>query len=182
MNVGFALGRILLVLVFFVSGAQKLMGIADSALIGGTAGMMQQITLPSWTPAVIADTTSQIAATVGVTVPRLLEILVGVIEVIGALLIAFNVLMRTSAFILLLYTLLVTVLFHDFWNQVAGELRNNGMNHALKNLAIMGGLLILFSLPRRIWVYEREPVYYPEERGAVIREREIVRESAPPQP
>jgi putative oxidoreductase len=182
MNVGFALGRILLALVFFVSGAQKLMGVTDAALIGGTAGMMERIVLPSWSPAAIADTAGQIASAVGVTVPRLLEIVIGVIEVVGALLIAFNVLMRTSAFILLLYTLLATILFHDFWNQIAGDARNNGMNHALKNLAIMGGLLILFSLPRRIWVYEREPVYYPEERGAVIREREIVREAAPPQP
>src|SRR5262249_11909280 len=94
MNVLFALGRIALVVIFIISGAQKLMDIA------GTADEIQSKLV---IPPALTDVTSQIEATVGMPIWQILAIVVAVIELVGGLLIAFNILMRTMAVILLIF-------------------------------------------------------------------------------
>jgi uncharacterized membrane protein YphA (DoxX/SURF4 family) len=42
-----------------------------------------------------------------------------------------------------------TFYFHDFWNMTNPAETANQRMHALKNLAIMGALLMLASWPRR---------------------------------
>jgi putative oxidoreductase len=140
MNLAFTLGRIALVVIFIISGAQKLWDIA------GTADQIQsKLTIP---PA-LADMTSQIEATVGMPIWQILAIAVALIEVVGGLLIAFNVLTRTAAVVLLVYTAIATFYFHDFWYLPAGADRTNNVTHALKNLSIIGAFLMLAAWPRR---------------------------------
>jgi putative oxidoreductase len=56
---------------------------------------------------------------------------------------------RVAAFIMFLYTTAVTVLFHNYW-AASGMLAATQETHFRKNLAIMGGLLVLaFSGPGR---------------------------------
>jgi uncharacterized membrane protein YphA (DoxX/SURF4 family) len=144
MNAAFTLGRIALVIIFIFSGAQKLTDIS------GTADQIQsKLVIPS----VLTDTTSQIEATLGMPIWQVLAILVAIVEVVGGLLIAFNVFMRTSAVVLLIYTAVTTFYMHDFWN-MAGADRMNNMTHALKNLSIMGAFLILAAWPRRPAIVE----------------------------
>jgi uncharacterized membrane protein YphA (DoxX/SURF4 family) len=139
MNVAFTLGRIALVVVFVFSGVQKLFDIS------GTADQIQtKITIP----AQLADVTSQIEATLGMPIWQVLAIAVALVEIVGGLLIAFNVLTRTAAFVLFLFTAVTTFSYHDFWN-MAGAERANNLTHALKNLSIMGALLMLAAWPRR---------------------------------
>jgi putative oxidoreductase len=140
MNAAFTIGRIALVVIFIISGATKFLDIS------GTADAIQaKLVIP---PA-LSDVTSQIEATLNMPIWQVLAILVALIEVVGGLLIAFNVLTRTMAVILLLFSAAVTVTFHDFWNLPAGADRVNQMTHAMKNLSIMGALLMLAALPRR---------------------------------
>src|SRR5215475_3646747 len=94
MNVPFTLGRIALVVIFVISGAQKLTDIAGTA-----AQIESKLTVLSEFP----DLTSQIEATVGMPTARILAIAVALLEVLGGLLIAFNVFARTMAVILLLF-------------------------------------------------------------------------------
>jgi putative oxidoreductase len=140
MNAAFTIGRIALVVIFIISGAYKFLDIT------GTAEAIQaKLVVPS----ALSDATSQIEATLNMPISQVLAIVVALIEVIGGLLIAFNVLTRTMAVILLLFTAVVTITLHDFWNLAAGADRTNQMTHAMKNLSIMGALLMLAALPRR---------------------------------
>src|SRR3954469_21925237 len=95
MNAAFTIGRIALVVIFIISGATKFLDIA------GTADMIQsKLVIPS----ALTDVTSQIEATLNMPIWQVLAIVVALVEVVGGLLIAFNVLTRTMAVILLLFT------------------------------------------------------------------------------
>jgi putative oxidoreductase len=145
MNLVFTLGRIALVLMFVYSGAVKLLDIA-----GTGASIASKITIPPE----INDAVSQIVATVGLPIDQILAIIIGVIEVVAGLLIAFNVLTRTAAVVLLIFMALTVFHYHDFWN-LQGPERQDQMIHAMKNLSIMGAFLILIAWPRRLvdrWV------------------------------
>jgi putative oxidoreductase len=135
MHVFFTIGRILLVAIFIWSGATKLLDIA------GTAQMIAA-KLPT---EMLADLAAPIVEMTGMPLPQLFAILTGVIELVCGVLIAFSVGTRGAALLLILFTLAATYFYHDFWNMAGGE-RVNNMAHALKNLAIVGGLFLLFAL------------------------------------
>ena len=143
MNWPFALGRVLLVVFFLVSGVLKLVD------LDGTANEIARIGATLTFPAAVTDVAAQIVDILQMPMPKILTIVVGIVEVLGGLLIALNILPRTAAVVLLLYTAVVTFYFHDFWNLQAGAEKTNNMNHALKNLSIIGALLMLAAWPRR---------------------------------
>jgi uncharacterized membrane protein YphA (DoxX/SURF4 family) len=103
---------------------------------------------------------------VNMDVPKLLAVIVGVIEFVAGLLVAFNVLTRTAAVILLIITI-VSVFYSDFYGVDRITLSTN----TLQNLSIMGGLLMLAALPR--W-YARETVAVPEPLPPYEPERHVV--------
>jgi putative oxidoreductase len=136
MHILFAIARVLLVLIFVLSGAMKLLDIP------GTAAQIAPVVV---IPDALATYAIQLEDAVGMKVPQLLAILTGVVEVVAGLLVAFNIATRSAAAILAIFTLVTTFYFHAFWN-MSGELMQNNMIHALKNLAITGGLLIMVVL------------------------------------
>ena len=136
MHVVFTLGRFLLVLIFILSGAMKLLDIS------GTAGTIAPVVV---VPEALADYVRQIEGVTGMKVAQLLAILAGALELVGGLLIAFNIATRPFALLLTLFTIVATFYFHDFWN-MTGAARDANTIHVLKNLSIIGGLLILFVL------------------------------------
>src|SRR5689334_601988 len=145
MNAAFTVGRVLLVLIFILSGAEKLLDIT------GTADAIQSKLV---IPGTLTDVTAQIESTLGMPIWQVLAIAVALIEVVGGLLIAFNVLTRTAAVVLLIHTIVATFYFHDFWNLPDGPDRTNNMLHALKNLSIIGAFLMLAAWPRRRVIVE----------------------------
>lgn len=132
----FHIGRILFVAIFVWSGLRKLMD------IGATA---QMIAAKVPIPAALADVSTQLEAALGMPTPQLLAILAGVVEVVAAVLVIFNLGTRWGALVLLLYTVATTVFFHDFWNMQGAEASSN-MIQAFKNLSLIGGFMILFVL------------------------------------
>jgi putative oxidoreductase len=144
MNVPFTVGRIALVVIFIISGAHKLLDIAGTA---------DQIQAKLFIPTPLADLASQIEAAFSMPIWQVLAILVALIELVGGLLIAFNVLTRAMAVVLLLFTAVATFYFHDFWNMTGAD-RTNNMIHAMKNLSIMGAFLMLAAWPRRAVIVE----------------------------
>ena len=145
MSVAFTVGRIALVVIFIYSGVNKFIDIS------GTADAIQsKLAIPSE----LGDFVSQIETATGMSIWQILAIVVAAVEIVGGLLIAFNVLTRTAAVILLIFTVVTTFYFHDFWNVATAAEKANRVDHALKNLAIMGALLMLASLPRRPVVAE----------------------------
>jgi uncharacterized membrane protein YphA (DoxX/SURF4 family) len=144
MNAAFALGRVALVIIFIFSGAQNLLDIT------GTADQIQsKIAIP----AALTDVTSQIESALAMPIWQVLAIVISLIEIVGGLLIAFSVLTRTAAVVLLIFVGVATFYLHDFWN-MAGADRTNALDHALKNLSIMGALLMVAAWPRRVVVVE----------------------------
>lgn len=116
-NVAALAGRILLALIFILSGYGKIGGYA------GTAAYMASKGLPL----------------VGVLLP--LTIL---IELGGGLLIAIGWKARWAAAVTFLFMIPVTLVFHNPAGLDPAEAQQQ-MIHLLKNLSIMGGLLGLFA-------------------------------------
>jgi uncharacterized membrane protein YphA (DoxX/SURF4 family) len=131
-------GRILFAVLFIVSGAFKLYDISGTA-----KDIADRVVIP----AALAAYTSQIEAFAGMPMPQILAIAAGSLELIGGIMIALNFGVRFFAILLVFFVVAVTYYFHDFWSQTGPEARNN-MVHALKNLSIIGALLMLAGYGR----------------------------------
>ncbi len=111
------IGRILISAIFIITGLHKLV---DPA---GTAAYIAQAGLPY---------------------PHFLAIAAGLVEVVGGSLVVLGLLTRLTGILMFLYLIPVTLVFHHFWT-LEGMQRQMQMTNFLKNLAIMGGLLMLFA-------------------------------------
>jgi putative oxidoreductase len=127
------IGRILLAIIFIVSGVTKLM------TVGATESMITGAGLPS-----------------GLAVPT------GVFELIAGVLLAIGLMTRLAAILLAGFTLLATVFFHtNFADPMQSAM-------ALKNLAITGGLLLVFAHSQLWYGWDR----VRRDRRAEIAERD----------
>ncbi|TFF35241.1 DoxX family protein [Pseudomonas sp. RIT623] len=122
------LARILLMILFVVSGWGKLTGFE------GTVGYMTSLGAP--------------APTLAAGVAVIMEFAVGILLILGFY-------TRPLALLFALFVLGTALLGHPFWSMVDPE-RSANMTQFLKNLSIAGGLLALavsgagrFSLDRR---------------------------------
>src|SRR5512140_2411594 len=82
-------------------------------------------------------------------IPALLAIAL-VIEVGGSLCLISGYQARTAAMIMAVYTIVLTLLFHNYWASppnIAGMMET----HFRKNLAIAGGLLMIASFGPGTW-------------------------------
>lgn len=108
-------GRILLSVIFLLSGVTKL------TTWGATAGYMKAKGMP-YVSALLAGAI--------------------IVELFGGLGVLLGARAKLAAWMLFLYLIPVTLMFHNFWAYQGME-RVDNMVHFLKNLAIMGGLLTL---------------------------------------
>lgn len=130
------IGRALLAAIFVISG------IAKFAEYDQTVGYAQSQGLP-WASGLI--------------------VIAALAEIAGGLSILTGFLTRIGALGLVVYLVITTLVFHDFWN-LAGAERQTQMVNFLKNLAIMGGLALLiahgagrYSIDRGIRRHVRSP-------------------------
>jgi putative oxidoreductase len=130
-------GRILFCVMFIFSGASKLLDLT------ATAQMTEKIVLP----ATLATYTSQLEGLTGMSMPMMLAVAAGALEVICGFMIALNFGARFFAILLILFVAAATFYYHDFWNQAGPEARNN-MVHALKNLSLIGALFMIAGYGR----------------------------------
>jgi putative oxidoreductase len=140
-------GRILFAVLFVYTGAMKLFAIQATSDFIAT-----KVTIP----ALLAPYTAQLEGMTGMTTPQMLAIGVGAFEVIAGLMIALNFLARFFAILLIIFVLMATFYFHDFWNQSPPD-NARTLIDALKNLSLIGGLFIIAGYgrgPRSI-----EPAY-----------------------
>lgn len=106
-------GRVLLSLIFVLSGLAKIVGFRGSV---------------------------QYLIAHALPIPRTLLCVAIAIELVVGVLLMIGFRARTAAAILFLYLIPVTLIFHGFWNY-AGVEASLQLANFLKNLAIMGGLL-----------------------------------------
>lgn len=69
----------------------------------------------------------------------------GAMLLLGGLGLVFGVLPHLSILLLILFLLPTTILMHDFWN-VEGEAKQAEKTNFLKNLALVGALLMLLAI------------------------------------
>jgi uncharacterized membrane protein YphA (DoxX/SURF4 family) len=134
------LGRVLFVVLFVFSGASKLFDIAST-----TQAITDKVALP----ALLTPYTAQLEGVTGMPTAQMLAILAGAVEVLGGLFIALNIGTRFFALLLVLFVGVTTFYFHNFWDMTGAD-RINNMIHALKNLSLIGGLLVIAGYPRQI--------------------------------
>lgn len=134
------LGRVLFVVLFVFSGASKLFDIAST-----TQAITDKVALP----ALLTPYTAQLEGITGMPTAQMLAILAGAVEVLGGLFIALNIGTRFFALLLVLFVGVTTFYFHNFWDMTGAD-RINNMIHALKNLSLIGGLLVIAGYPRQI--------------------------------
>ena len=106
-------GRILIALIFVLSGFGKVTGFE------GTVGYI---------------------ASKGLPLPQLAAISAIIIELGGGLMLVFGLRARWAAAALLIFTAFAALIFHNFW-AVPPDQAQNQMIHFMKNISMMGGLL-----------------------------------------
>jgi len=87
-------------------------------------------------------------------IPLLLAIAM-LVEVVGSICLVTGLYARAAAFIMFLYLTVVTVLFHNYW-AFSGMLAGTQETHFRKNLAIMGGLLMIAAQGPGNWALGRK--------------------------
>lgn len=112
------IGRVLLALMFILSGFQKL------THLEGTAGFI---------------------ASGGLPFPALLAVVVGLLELLGGLAIAIGLQARLAALALGLFTLAATFVFHRFW-AVPAEQAYVQQLMFMKNISVAGGMFVVAAL------------------------------------
>ncbi|MCI0382361.1 MAG: DoxX family protein [Chlamydiae bacterium] len=65
-----------------------------------------------------------------------------ILQIGGGVLVALGFYTRVGALILILFTIPATIKMHDFWN-LSGEMRTIEKTFFMKDVAIIGGLLLL---------------------------------------
>jgi putative oxidoreductase len=131
-------GRVLFAVLFIVSGATKLFDLAATADV-----IASKVAIP----AALTSYTSQLESITGMEMKQMLAIAAGAVELICGLMIALNFGSRFFSLLLIVFVMVVTFYFHDFWNQTGADARNN-LIHAMKNLSIIGALFIIAGIGR----------------------------------
>lgn len=136
MKILFIAGRVAFALIFILSGIQKLLDLS------GTAGLIEAKLV---VPPQLIDLEAKVVEWSGMPLPKVLAILSSAVELLGGVMIATGFGVRVAAVMLILFTLAATGLFHDFWS-AAGSDRGDAGTHAMKNLSMVGTLLMLFAI------------------------------------
>jgi putative oxidoreductase len=118
---GFALGRLLVSVIFILSGSFKIF------MFKATADMM---------------------AAKGIPLTKVALVLTIMIELGGGILVATGFKARYAAIVMALFLVPVTLTFHNFW-AYQGQQQQDQMGHFISNLAIMGGLAAIAAASRK---------------------------------
>jgi putative oxidoreductase len=116
-------GRLLLALLFLPAGISK---------IGGFAGTVGYI------------------GSKGLPMPELGAVIAIVVEVLGSLALIAGFGTRAAALVLAVFTLVATVVFHAYW-AVPAEMQMVQQLMFFKNIAVVGGLLVLAAFGAGGW-------------------------------
>jgi putative oxidoreductase len=116
-NAAALIGRILLAAIFVISGFGKISGFS------GVAGYIGSKGLP---------------------MPEVLAALTIALELGGGILLMIGYKVRIVSILFFLWLIPTTLLFHKFWGIDAAQVQNQ-MNNFLKNVSIMGAMLLVFA-------------------------------------
>ena len=116
-------GRLLMAVLFLPAGISKIAGFA------GTVGYI---------------------ASKGVPLPEVAAIIAIIIEVVGGIALTLGFKTRWAALALAAFTLVATVMFHNYWTLPAEQQMMQQLMF-MKNIAVIGGLLTLAAWGAGAW-------------------------------
>ena len=131
MNVAYTLGRIFIPIVFLVTGIQKVMNIGEIAQMLAANG----VPIPDEIVPYLG----------GIPKYEALGYLIAAIEIICGLMVLIGLKARWAALVLIVFTACTIIFVHHFWDMQGDALIQNRAD-ALKNLSIMGGLLLIVAV------------------------------------
>jgi len=139
------LGRLFFSAIFILSGINKIMNwdATEQYLVNQMLDVLSKSYHQGWAKAVF-DQILPLA-------PTLLVIGI-IVELAGGLLVLLGIQVRLGAFLLALFLIPSTLLFHNFW-ALEGVAQQTQMIMFMKNLSIFGGALILLAFgkgPKRV--------------------------------
>jgi putative oxidoreductase len=90
---------------------------------------------------------AQFAASKGVPMPEAAVMFSGALLIVGGLCVLLGVVPRIGLACIILFLAVVTPTMHNFWTASDPQMRQMDMAHFLKNLALMGGSLMMLVVP-----------------------------------
>ncbi len=131
------LGRVCLSVIFILSGISKIMDIqtAEAQLVDKLSQFLTTVHRIEWLEVIIDQALAHAQTLIITTI---------VLELLGGILVLLGVKVRFGAFLLMLFLIPATIVMHRFWD-LQGDERQIQMIMFLKNLAIFGGLLLVFA-------------------------------------
>jgi uncharacterized membrane protein YphA (DoxX/SURF4 family) len=118
MDIVFLVGRILFALIFVASG------------VTGHLAKAREM--------------AQYARSQGAPLPELMVPLSGVVMIVGGLSVALGIYGDVGALLLAAFAFSVAFFMHAFWREHDPQMQQNQMAHFMKNMAMVGGALVLF--------------------------------------
>jgi putative oxidoreductase len=119
---GVLIARALIAAIFIYFGIMQFIEIAQYATRPGV------IKFASWMANILS--------------PTIIAWLVAIVDLVGGLLVLVGYRTRIASIVLFAFVLLTLLLAHDFWN-MEGAARAANIAHFMKNLAIMGALILI---------------------------------------
>ena len=86
-------------------------------------------------------------ATKNVPRPKLAVVSTGLLIIFCGLSLVLGVYVRLAAILLMFFLVIITPIMHNFWAIEDPMQKMSEMHHFLKNLALIGGLLLTFAIP-----------------------------------
>jgi putative oxidoreductase len=131
MVVAYTIGRIIIPLLFIVSGIQKALNVGEFAKV-----------LASYNVPIPEEIASYLG---GIPKYEALGYAIAAIEIICGLMVLIGLKARWAALVLIVFTACTIIYGHHFWDMNAAEFVRN-QTEALKYLSIIGGLLMVVAI------------------------------------
>ncbi len=130
LSIAYSVGRIFIPVVFIVSGVQKVLNVEAVAKLLAGSGLPIPLQIEPYLS--------------GLTRFEAAGYAVAALEIVCGLMILLGFLARWGAIVLIAFSAGATVLVHSFWS-MEGAAAALHQTQALKNLSIIGGLLLVVA-------------------------------------
>lgn len=87
-----------------------------------------------------------------VPMPKMAVLFSGLLLLVGGLGILLGIYVEWAVFALVIFLITISFKMHDFWNDTDPNMKMSNQTNFMKNMALMGGALMLLSIPMP-WAY-----------------------------
>ena len=118
--------------------------LADAAALVGRVLLAYLFIKSGWGKIGGFEQTAAMMASKGVPLAQLALVVTIAVELVAGLMLVIGYKARWAALAIALWLIPVTFMFHGYWNVPADQVMNQ-TNHFFKNVAIFGGMLMVFA-------------------------------------